>query len=399
MASVWKHPKSRFWYACYTDHTGRQRKKSTKLTDRGDAYELSLKWEGAYRRVRSESQARRVLAEVYRDITRRELHFYTVRAFFESWLRRKEHENSKSTHLRYKGIAEAFLEYLGELADQDLSSITTDEITGYRDHISRLLSPSSANQHMKVLRIAFKEAWKRSLIEESPAAKVDAIKNGRTGTGGRRRPFTSDELRFIIEHANQEWKGMILCGLYTGQRLGDIARLTWNNLDPVREDIRFVTQKTGRQVNLPIAKPLLKHFESLPAGDDPGAPLFPNAHSVVSRQGRVGTLSNQFHDILVSAGLAVERSKAETGSGHSVKRVTGSLSFHCLRHTATSLLKNAGISEAVVMDIIGHESKAVSREYTHIEDRVKRTALDSMPDVTIARSQSHGVDRHRGKRG
>lgn len=60
MASLWKHPKSQFWYACYTDHTGKQRKRSTKLTDRSDALNLAVKWEKAYRRVRSETQARRV---------------------------------------------------------------------------------------------------------------------------------------------------------------------------------------------------------------------------------------------------------------------------------------------------------------------------------------------------
>ena len=33
MSSVWKHPKSQFWTACFTDDNGRQLKRSTKLTD------------------------------------------------------------------------------------------------------------------------------------------------------------------------------------------------------------------------------------------------------------------------------------------------------------------------------------------------------------------------------
>jgi integrase len=59
------------------------------------------------------------------------------------------------------------------------------------------------------------------------------------------------------------------------------------------------------------------------------------------------------------------------------------LSFHALRHTATSLMKNAGISPAIVQDIIGHESPAISAHYTRIEESTKRGAVDSMPDVTI----------------
>jgi hypothetical protein len=45
------------------------------------------------------------------------------------------------------------------------------------------------------------------------------------------------------------------------------------------------------------------------------------------------------------------------------------------------LLKNAGVSDAVARDIIGHESEAVSRNYTHIDLATKRKAVDAMPDV------------------
>ena len=55
--------------------------------------------------------------------------------------------------------------------------------------------------------------------------------------------------------------------------------------------------------------------------------------------------------------------------------------FHCLRHSTTSLLKNAGVFEAVAMDIIGHDSKAVSANYTHIEDEAKRKAVHELPDI------------------
>jgi hypothetical protein len=77
--------------------------------------------------------------------------------------------------------------------------------------------------------------------------------------------------------------------LHTGQRLGDIARLTWSNVDLDKNKIRFVTQKS-RVMTLPMAAPLRKHIESLPAGDDPGAPLHPRCASVSN----FCTLSNQF---------------------------------------------------------------------------------------------------------
>jgi hypothetical protein len=39
------------------------------------------------------------------------------------------------------------------------------------------------------------------------------------------------------------------------------------------------------------------------------------------------------------------------------------------------------ISEVLVLDIIGHESEAVSRNYTHIDEETKRRAIDAMPNV------------------
>ena len=45
MSSVWKHPKSQFWTACFTDENGRQLKRSTKLTDRAKAMSMAQKFE------------------------------------------------------------------------------------------------------------------------------------------------------------------------------------------------------------------------------------------------------------------------------------------------------------------------------------------------------------------
>ena len=88
--------------------------------------------------------------------------------------------------------------------------------------------------------------------------------------------------------------------------------------------------------------------------------------------------------MLVAAGLATPRPpkwKAQ-GKGRKTARTRSEVTFHSLRHTAISLLKNAGVSEAVARDIIGHESAAISRHYTHIDESSKREALSKLPDVT-----------------
>jgi hypothetical protein len=46
-------------------------------------------------------------------------------------------------------------------------------------------------------------------------------------------------------------------------------------------------------------------------------------------------------------------------------------------------MKNAGINASVVMDIIGHESEAISAHYTHVDEETKRAALRKMPELRI----------------
>jgi integrase len=83
---------------------------------------------------------------------------------------------------------------------------------------------------------------------------------------------------------------------------------------------------------------------------------------------------------MADVGLVESRNHRANGNGRSSARAFNEIGFHALRHTATSLMKNAGISPAVVQDIIGHDSPAVSAQYTHIDGATKRKALDAMPD-------------------
>jgi integrase len=56
-------------------------------------------------------------------------------------------------------------------------------------------------------------------------------------------------------------------------------------------------------------------------------------------------------------------------------------SFHSLRHTAVSLLKDAGIPDAVVMALVGHESTAISYRYTHVGKESLAKAAAALPEL------------------
>ena len=140
------------------------------------------------------------------------------------------------------------------------------------------------------------------------------------------------------------------------------------------KELRFIARKTGKTIILPLDGPLAAHVEALPAADSVNASLHPRAFGIVERQRKTGHLSNQFADLLAQAGLRKKQPHRKTlDKEHGRRRRKEGLSFHCLRHTAVTLLKEAGIPQAVVMELVGHDNEEMSQHYT----RVGRTALES----------------------
>jgi integrase len=379
MASLRRFPRSPFWFACFTLPDGKRVQRSTKEKKRKDAQTKADSWEKLSKERAKARQSHKVIADIYRAAHKEELPDATARAFLNGWLERRKGEIAPASYASYKARASHFLAWLEEFADRALSEIETGHFVRYRDAVAGARTASTANHGIKVLRAIFEDARRGGFIAENPAKDCGLLKKV---AGNSRRPFTLDELRRVLDAASEEWRSLVLFGLYTGQRLGDLARLSWQNLDLNAEEIHVTTGKTGRVVRIPIASPLLAHIETLPLSDDPKAPIHPKAAALATVNG--STLSRQFGELLASLGLREGNDSHEAkegGQGRAARRGKSELSFHSLRHTATSLLKNAGISPAIVQDIIGHDSAEISAHYTHVEHSAKAEALATLPDL------------------
>ena len=263
-------------------------------------------------------------------------------------------------------------------ADRGIEEITEAQVFAFRDARAKASATLTANTELKIIKMIFRSARRERHLFEDPAEGVKTVKNR---TNFARRPFSIDELRAILALADEEWKSLIKFGLYTGQRLGDLALAHLAQIDLERDEIRLTTRKTGKQLLIPIAAPLREHLLSI-AGDDPRAPVHPRAYATVSAQfERVGTLSNQFSDLLVAAACVNLSPTAAGASDGAGKRAGMDLSFHSLRHTAVSLLKDAGVPDAVVMALVGHESSAMSYRYTHVGKDALARAAKTLPEV------------------
>jgi integrase len=153
----------------------------------------------------------------------------SVQKVFSDWLTEKEIEVAIATLEFYRQTVNEFIGYLGARSTNEVSEVSRHDIIDYRSRlVQRRLRPKTINHRVKTLRSIFQFAVREGFITENPAIFVKSIKNN----GPRaRRPFTLPEVQAIISVANPEWKSLIKFGLYSGQRLGDLARLTWQSID------------------------------------------------------------------------------------------------------------------------------------------------------------------------
>jgi integrase len=379
MASIWKHPESKFWVACFTGPGGKRMKRSTKTTRRQQAIKLAFKYEEAATKKLTKKAARQVIGDLYEMVSGEKLPSQTGRLFLTEWVYLKKSLVAQGTWRKYSDEVKRFLDSLGNRADMDISTINRADVYAFQVNMASKLSVGTANVGLKIIRIALNDAKRNGLIDSNPAEEVKVL--SKKDVDQVRRPFTLPELKRLLDLADEEWKGMILFGFYTGQRLQDIALANWQSIDLVKKKWSFVTIKTNQRKSLPLAEPLIKHLMSLGNSDDPKKPVFSEIAASIDRTGRVGQVSNDFHDLLVAAGLLSARSKQSTGKGRGARRQQNELSFHCLRHTNNSLLKQAGVPESVVMAFVGHETPEVSALYTHVEESALKDATAKLPDL------------------
>ncbi len=383
MASIHKRGGlSPYWYAAFYNADGRRSFKSTGTTDKTKAQRIALEWSETAKEGRSgtltEHRIRKTMSDIFLRANREKMATGSVRQFLDEWLKAKELEVAESSLPEYTRSVRTLLDSLGTKSDRPVDAITRNDALAFRAALAQRIGPASVNKTLRILRGAWTQAKETALTLDNVFPSSIELKEK---SGTKRRPLTMPELKKVLEVCNDEWRGMVLLGLYTGQRLGDLAGLTWGCVDLEGKIVSFTTTKTDRPMQIPLAEPLHRYLLARPSADTPDAPVLPDIHATLASGGS-GTLSRQFGEILARAGLVTRKPHRKTGKGRDARRTSGGLSFHCLRHTATSLLKNAGVSDVVAREIIGHDSEAISRVYTHIEAKTLKNAVATMPDVT-----------------
>ncbi len=409
MASVYKRPGSRTWQCAFyikdaeTGKTKQVRKSTGKRNEReaknaaadierqerekagagNKASQNILKvMERAASEARKETlnaaRARELLAEIVKISTGEDMPVYTITSWLGEWLRRKSEVTAESTGKRYKASVKAFCEWLGSRAEKPMESLTVSDIREFRSRLREEgRTANTAQKYVQDISSALRVAVREGYLNRNPASGLDPLEYTDSIS---RSPFTIESMKLLVKHApSKDWKGVILCGFFTGLRLGDIAKLKWESVD-LNEGTILVTpskDRKKRELCVPLHRELKSFLMEHPSADSVDAPVFPSLarRSVSGKRG----LSMSFVDVMAEAG--VSRGKARIVPKESAGRTTYEYSFHSLRHSFVSALTNADVSEDLRMKLAGHSDADVHALYSHHNVETLAKAIDKVPGL------------------
>jgi integrase len=273
--------------------------------------------------------------------------------YFETSIKYFTGNNEKGKH-EVKGVLREhfggkLLSEIGHKALEDFRDRRKETPTQY----GTARSERSVNLEMAILRHMFRKGIKWGMMEKNPFENgEDLFYKVRSK---REKALTGDEVRKLVEASPPYLKGIVITGIYTGLRKGDILNLKWQDIDLEKGIIRLVEAKTKKTRVIVLNGDMKKLLQILPVK---GEYLFPN------KDGK------PFRDIKRSFETALKEAGIKQGEDRRSKIV-----FHTLRHTCISLLQEKGADTTAVKNYVEHASEEMTRQYTHLsEEYVRKTA-------------------------
>lgn len=259
----------------------------------------------------------------------------------ERYLQYQKPRVSEDTYERLSGIIEQHLKpaFRGKIAN-----ITRSKISDFVTDRLNVASPGTVQKEFNVikhiLRLACEE-W--DLIPENPA-KTLTLKSLRIKLPpGRVRYLHPDELLTLLEHCPVWLRPIVILGVGTGLRRGNILNLRWTEYDERRRILNIQKTKNGERIVCP-----LNEVGSMGL-------LMAEAHFGRSQIGRV------FPDITKDQVSMAFRRACKKAKIENCR-------YHDLRHSFASWLRMSGADVHSVAKLLGHKDLRMTMRYSHLSD-------------------------------
>jgi integrase len=199
-----------------------------------------------------------------------------------------------------------------------------------------------ANMAVTVLGILFKFARDKRHMDSDPLAERVRKIRPRKGGPQANRPWTAAERHAVLDSASPSVRLVLVLAMCTGLRKADVFKVT---MADVREEIAIITSKRDHPVLLPI-HPLLAEAIAARKG--------PAMGKVCVRADGMPYTPDGFDTNWHRLKTKLEK-EGKVGPG---------LTLHGLRHTLGTMLKEAGMADGDIADVLGQKTVSMARHYS-----------------------------------
>jgi integrase len=324
------------WYLWFHDAMGKKRKVSTGALTKPDALKFlrDFKEHDAKRKVKLTGK--------------------TLKEFHEDF---KTYSASIHTPKTQESNDNAFRELIRIVGDVRLDKVGIREIEGFLATKKAEASDFTAKKYYAHLSAAFETAHRWHYLTSNPWRQVAKPKTL------EKTPlfFSKREMKtFLGVISDSQFRNLVLVGVNTGMRLGELLHLKWTDIDTgtrivyVRNSGDFTTKSKRNRV-IPMNGFLWKLFRGMRS--DENLLVFHNSTGGVMDEHKVSKIFKAYVE------------KAGLNSG---------LHFHSLRHTFGSWLVQAGVPIYEVQRLMGHSNIQITANYAHLQPNQLQTAVSRL---------------------
>jgi len=233
-----------------------------------------------------------------------------------------------------------------KLADMNIDKITGEVVAQYRDERLKQVSANTVRLELAFLSVVFEQCRKEwGLAVSNPVRQIRMPKPGKP----RQRRLEAGEEEALL-HACKEsgahyLQTFVILAIETGMRFGELAGVTWVNLNLEKRTIYLPDTKNGSPRTVPLSTRALNAIQTQPRSI--GGRLF---------LAKSGSIRSAFLIAL----------KKAQGSQPDSKKFLRELRFHDLRHEAVTRLFEKGLNPIEVGMVSGHKTLSMLQRYTHL---------------------------------
>lgn len=342
----------------------------------------------------------------------------SVADFFDLWLNEFVIPNRRPNTIRStKTIIENHIKT--EIGHYKLSGITHSTIQKMINEKSKIYAKSHIKRILAVLHSGFEYAYfTMEIIQHNPVSKIKIPENTKD-TNDKIRAYTAEECQAFAEKLKDSPEGYcaFMIAFFTGMRIGEIAALTWDDVDMEKRTINinkttiYTKKKSKSEISIAITPPKTKSSSGVvPFGEElykilrkvqieqKENALFYGQHYLHNYAGENGQISvtNEKKPNELKFVLRNENGKI-CGEPHLHKvlksRLGDEFRFHNLRHTHATLLIESGTPIPEVSERLRHSSASTTLNvYAEATERTHEISVRAIENAWTNGGQNNIIN-------